>query len=308
MRTTPGRQRRAQQGDAHGARPAPAARRWRPSSRAPRGSARLRASSAGSNQSRQAAWAPGPGRPSSTASSAAAPTMPPAPTAATAGQHGGAPSRLHRQPSRAPLPLSPHLTIVARTVRTTEVPVTSPVAILSDIHGNRQALDATLRAAREAGAESWWCLGDLVGYGADPVTASSRRMGESERCIAGNHDLGACGRARAGRCSPTAPARRWCGPARPSGSSGHASSIRLDPEDPGGVVPLFHGSPRDPVWEYVLTTEQARAALEDRRVRAHPGRPHPRALRLAPHHGRSDGEPGRAGRRAARPRARGAGW
>ena len=31
-------------------------------------------------------------------------------------------------------------------------------------------------------------------------------------------------------------------------------------------MPLFHGSPRDPVWEYVLTTEQARDALEDRRV------------------------------------------
>ena len=75
------------------------------------------------------------------------------------------------------------------------MPVTSPVAILSDIHGNRPALDATLRAAREAGAESWWCLGDLVGYGADPRHCIEVAMGESERCIAGNHDLGACGRA-----------------------------------------------------------------------------------------------------------------
>jgi diadenosine tetraphosphatase ApaH/serine/threonine PP2A family protein phosphatase len=145
------------------------------------------------------------------------------------------------------------------------VPATSPVAILSDIHGNRPALDATLRAAREAGAESWWCLGDLVGYGADPRHCIEVAMRDSERCIAGNHDLGASGRAALEVFSDDArSALEWT--RRAIGRSGQASLERLSPEDTGGVVPLFHGSPRDPVWEYVLTTEEARAALEDRRV------------------------------------------
>jgi diadenosine tetraphosphatase ApaH/serine/threonine PP2A family protein phosphatase len=50
------------------------------------------------------------------------------------------------------------------------------------------------------------------------------------------------------------------------GAAGRAKLDRLSPQDEEGPVPIFHGSPRDPVWEYVMTVEQARAALEDRRV------------------------------------------
>ena len=42
------------------------------------------------------------------------------------------------------------------------------IAIISDIHGNRQAFEAVLDADRGLGCEEMWCLGDLVGYGADP--------------------------------------------------------------------------------------------------------------------------------------------
>jgi predicted phosphodiesterase len=151
-----------------------------------------------------------------------------------------------------------------RPLRRPERPATPPVAIISDIHGNRQALDAALRAAREAGARSWWCLGDLVGYGADPVYCLHTAVGQAERCIAGNHDLGATGRAPIEMFSQWARAALiWT-----YGTLGPAGAAKLDtllPEDPGDV-PLFHGSPRDPVWEYVMTVEQARAALEDRRV------------------------------------------
>jgi hypothetical protein len=46
------------------------------------------------------------------------------------------------------------------------------IAILSDIHGNRHAFETVIAAAREAGADELWCLGDIVGYGADPTPAS----------------------------------------------------------------------------------------------------------------------------------------
>ena len=42
------------------------------------------------------------------------------------------------------------------------------VAIASDIHGNKQAFQAVIRAAEADAADELWCLGDLVGYGADP--------------------------------------------------------------------------------------------------------------------------------------------
>ncbi|MGD9697074.1 MAG: metallophosphoesterase [Thermoleophilia bacterium] len=142
---------------------------------------------------------------------------------------------------------------------------TPPVAILSDIHGNRHALDATLRAAREAGARSWWCLGDLVGYGADPAHCLAVAIRDAERCLAGNHDLAAAGRVPLDVFSSWAyDALVWT--RRALGAVGRAKLERLQPDDTGHPVQLFHASPRDPVWEYVVSVEQAREALEDRRV------------------------------------------
>lgn len=154
--------------------------------------------------------------------------------------------------------------MVAGTHATPEGP-SPPVAILSDIHGNRQALDATLRAAREAGARSWWCVGDVVGYGADPVHCLGEVIGKAERCIAGNHDLGVTGAVSIETFADVArDALIWT--RERLGPVGRAKLQRLVPADPDATVPMFHGSPRDPVWEYVITVEQAREALEDRRV------------------------------------------
>ena len=142
---------------------------------------------------------------------------------------------------------------------------TPPIAILSDIHANRQALDAVLQAARQAGARSWWCLGDVVGYGAEPAHALRLATSEADRCIGGNHDLGVAGRVPVGMFSPAARAAiEWTRDVL--GPHGRARLDRLDPMDLDGEVPLFHGSPRDPVWEYITEVGQARAALEDRRV------------------------------------------
>ncbi|HSI30402.1 MAG TPA: metallophosphoesterase family protein [Miltoncostaeaceae bacterium] len=135
---------------------------------------------------------------------------------------------------------------------------------MSDIHGNRQALDATLRAAREAGATTWWCLGDIVGYGADPThcLAISKL---ATRCIGGNHDLGVTGEVSLDVFADLASdAIVWTRKAL--GEVGRAKLRALEPADPDGEVPLYHGSPRDPVWEYILSIEQAREALEHRRV------------------------------------------
>jgi diadenosine tetraphosphatase ApaH/serine/threonine PP2A family protein phosphatase len=138
---------------------------------------------------------------------------------------------------------------------------TALVAVLSDIHGNRQALDAVLRAVREAGVREWWCLGDLVGYGADPTHCLAVCTAGASRCLAGNHDLGASGRLPLDDFADHAgEALAWT--RRVLGPVGMAKLDRLEPLDPDSGVPLYHASPRDPIWEYVLDAETAAASLE----------------------------------------------
>ncbi len=70
------------------------------------------------------------------------------------------------------------------------------IAILSDIHANREALDACLAHARRAGAERFVFLGDLVGYGADPayvVDLAANMQADGAIVIKGNHDEAAAG-------------------------------------------------------------------------------------------------------------------
>ena len=65
------------------------------------------------------------------------------------------------------------------------------IALLSDIHANRQALDACLQHARAHGAEQFALLGDLVGYGGEPVAVVEQVRDLAQQgalCVLGNHD------------------------------------------------------------------------------------------------------------------------
>ncbi len=68
------------------------------------------------------------------------------------------------------------------------------IALLSDIHGNREALDACLAHARRQGVDRWVFLGDLVGYGADPnyvIDRVRKAVLDGALCVLGNHDIAA---------------------------------------------------------------------------------------------------------------------
>ena len=67
------------------------------------------------------------------------------------------------------------------------------VAVLSDVHSNRQAFEAVLEAIAASDAEEMWCLGDLVGYGADPNTCVELAREHAAVCLAGNHDMAVTG-------------------------------------------------------------------------------------------------------------------
>jgi len=65
------------------------------------------------------------------------------------------------------------------------------IGLFSDIHANREALEASLEHARRAGISRFIFLGDYVGYGADPAFAVDTVMREVEAgavALLGNHD------------------------------------------------------------------------------------------------------------------------
>ncbi len=67
------------------------------------------------------------------------------------------------------------------------------VAVVSDIHSNRQAFEAVLEAVADSDASELWCLGDIVGYGADPDACVELARRHVAVCLAGNHDMAVVG-------------------------------------------------------------------------------------------------------------------
>jgi predicted phosphodiesterase len=126
------------------------------------------------------------------------------------------------------------------------------VAIATDIHGNRHAFEAVIDAAERDGAEELWCLGDLVGYGGDPDASVDLARRHCTVCLAGNHDLAVVDVLSLEEFSRGASlAATWTRDViRPETRE---FLLSLKPEGSAQGVGLFHASPRDPVWEYVLS-------------------------------------------------------
>ena len=135
------------------------------------------------------------------------------------------------------------------------------VAVLSDIHANRQALDTVLAAVDAAAVDEVWCLGDMVGYGADPDACTALARERASLCLVGNHDLALLGALDISTFSEAASAAvEWT---RENVSEETLDFLgSLEPAASRAGVALAHASPRDPIWEYVLSTDQAEAGLD----------------------------------------------
>jgi predicted phosphodiesterase len=134
------------------------------------------------------------------------------------------------------------------------------VAVISDVHGNLHALETVLERIAADAPDELWCLGDLVGYGPRPNRCCALVAERADVCLIGNHDLGVLGRIDLEDFSPeAAAAARWT--AHVLDGDAHAYLEGLSPSGAREGVGLFHASPRDPVWEYVLSPGEAVAAL-----------------------------------------------
>jgi diadenosine tetraphosphatase ApaH/serine/threonine PP2A family protein phosphatase len=134
--------------------------------------------------------------------------------------------------------------------------LSSRVAVISDVHGNRHALEAVLEAVAAEHPDEVWCLGDLVGYGPQPNECCRAVAAHADLCLAGNHDLVVLGSLSIHDfAGDAAAAAQWTQTILANDAreflAGLGSSARRN------GVELFHGSARDPVWEYVLSEEAA---------------------------------------------------
>src|SRR4051812_2908959 len=126
------------------------------------------------------------------------------------------------------------------------------VAVVSDIHGNRHAFEAVLADASANAAAEVWCLGDVVGYGGDPNACVELARDHAAICLAGNHDLGVTGALSLDDFSRgAATAALWTRDVIEEDNLAYLDA--LFPAGTEGAWGLYHASPRDPVWEYVLS-------------------------------------------------------
>jgi diadenosine tetraphosphatase ApaH/serine/threonine PP2A family protein phosphatase len=134
-------------------------------------------------------------------------------------------------------------------------------AVISDIHGNLEALEAVLADLERHRPASMVCLGDFVGYGASPNPCIDRLRPLLEASVIGNHDLAAIGRLRLGGFnSDAAEAARWTdqhlSPANRAWLEGLPYSV------PWRGALLVHASPLHPEeWNYVLSPADAEAEM-----------------------------------------------
>ncbi|MFC2031814.1 metallophosphoesterase family protein [Chloroflexota bacterium] len=131
-------------------------------------------------------------------------------------------------------------------------------AIIADIHANLAAFTAVLADIESRdGVEEVWCLGDVVGYGPNPCQCIELLRQCNHVCVAGNHDWAAINKIDTSNFNPDAAAA--C----------HWTAQQLSPKDVEYLenlplviekddFTLVHGSPRQPIWEYLVSVSSAK--------------------------------------------------
>jgi len=124
------------------------------------------------------------------------------------------------------------------------------ILVFSDIHSNLSALEAVLAAA--GSVDAYWCLGDLVGYGPDANECIARVCALPNLvCVRGNHDAATLGEVDQHTFNHEASlAITWT--KRVLNAESQEFLLSLPEKLVVGDITLVHGSPRNPVWDYVM--------------------------------------------------------
>jgi len=131
-------------------------------------------------------------------------------------------------------------------------------AIIADMHANLAAFTAVLDdIERRGGVEKVWCLGDIVGYGPDPHECIELLRQTNHVCVAGNHDWAAISKIDTAEFNPDAAAAcHWTAQQLSSADVEYLENLPLVIEEDDFT--LVHGSPREPIWEYLISSGLAK--------------------------------------------------
>jgi diadenosine tetraphosphatase ApaH/serine/threonine PP2A family protein phosphatase len=136
------------------------------------------------------------------------------------------------------------------------------LGFLSDPHANLQALEAVLADVDRVKPDSLICLGDFVGYGANPNEVVEALRDRCDVNLIGNHDLAALAAIDISDFNPhAAAAATWTQEQLSAGTREFLES--LSPTGKVGDIELAHASIRDPIWEYVLDSSIATASFDE---------------------------------------------
>lgn len=135
------------------------------------------------------------------------------------------------------------------------------VGLIADIHSNSAALSSVFECFDDV--DETWCLGDIVGYGPEPAKCIDMVRARKHVCIAGNHDL--CVLQKMNVSSFTAEAIDACARNRNQLDETHLAFLADLPlvNEPLPGIMLVHGSPKDDIWDYILSSWQAEEVLFD---------------------------------------------
>ena len=135
------------------------------------------------------------------------------------------------------------------------------IAILADIHANLTAFEAVLEdIERRGGVDEMWSLGDVVDYGPDPRECIALQRKLCRRCVLGNHDAAAIGKIDTSDFNAAAAASNaWTAQQLTAADRDYLLALPLTIEEL--EFTLVHGSPRDPVYEYLFSLQAARENL-----------------------------------------------
>lgn len=132
-------------------------------------------------------------------------------------------------------------------------------AIIADIHSNLEALTAVLEDIKNQGnVAEIWCLGDIVGYGPNPRECLELLRQHKHICVAGNHDWAAISKISTADFNPlAAAAAQWTAQQLEAEDFAYLENLPLTLRQ--GEFTIVHGSPREPIWEYLLSVDSAQA-------------------------------------------------
>lgn len=140
-------------------------------------------------------------------------------------------------------------------------------AILGDVHGNLEALDAVLARADALGVDHFAQIGDIVGYGPDPGPCIARLRDRETVIVAGNHDWAVVGKLDAHTFNPYArEAVEWTRRQLDRAELHYLESLPLI-QEPDGDFTLAHATVDQPeVFDYIQTYQDAQRSLDELRT------------------------------------------